>query len=448
MAVKLRARIAITGLGIALVAVGARLDAQAPIDTVRLALVDVRARALRFNPELAAVRLDTAIARGTLRQARLLPFNPTATVLLPGTGAGSRVNASLSQEIEVFGQRGLRVAGAMAGVDRAAAGIADARRLTLGDVDRAFYRFIAATSRLTLAEEVLSLNARLADVAARELKAGQISRLDENLAVVELGRSRARALAARREREQTDIELKRLTGIPMAAIFVPVLDLSQHLPNDTSHLVHAAGASRADSAQRLSLDDLIAVALNRRPDLQASEAQIRQADAAARLAARTALPNVVASALTEDGAGGGRTVRPGIGIALPLFNRNQGETQGRRAALEQVELERSALLIRVRAEVASALAAYRTASAEAEGLEATVLQPARENRRLLEIAYREGKFGLPVLILVRNQAIDAELEYVAAWLAEREARAMLDQTIGAVSTSAEPLPTTRARERP
>ena len=428
-------RIVITAVGLMPGLASARLRAQSPADTVRLALRDVRERALRFNPELAAVRLDTAIARGNLRQARLLPFNPTANVLLPGSVAGSSVNASLSQELEVFGQRGLRVAGAAAGVDRAAAGIADVSRLTLGDVDRAFYRFVAATSRVTLAEEVLGLNARLADVAGRELKAGQISRLDENLAVIELGRSRARALAARREREQAAIELKRLAGLPMTTVVVPLLDPSIHPPNDTTHVRHDADASRADSAQRLSLDDLMSEALARRPDLQATSAQIRQAEAVARLAARSALPNVVVSASTEDGARGGRTIRPGIGIALPLFNRNQGETQARRAALQQVELERMALLIRVRAEVGSALAAYRTASAEAEGLEATVLRPARENRRLLEIAYREGKFGLPVLILVRNQAIDAEVEYVAAWLAEREARAALDQATGAVSTT-------------
>lgn len=189
----------------------------------------------------------------------------------------------------------------------------------------------------------------------------------------------------------------------------------------------------------MSLDSLITVAFQRRPDLQASAAMIRQAEAAARLSGRTALPNVVISGSTENASSGERTIRPGFGIALPLFNRNQGETQARRAALQQVELDRAALVVRVRAELASALVAYRTASAEAEGLEMTVLRPARENRRLLEIAYREGKFGLPVLILVRNQAIDAELEYLAAWLAEREARATLDEATGALAPGEPPI---------
>lgn len=436
-----------TCLRLLLLAVGVRLEAQAPVDTLPLTLAEARLRALRANPGLAAVRLDTAVARGNLRQARLLPFNPTVS-LVPGTRSIGGTNVVLSQEFEVFGQRRLRGAWATAGVARAAAGIADASRLTLGDVDRAFYRYVAATSRLTLAEELLSLNVRLADVAARALEAGQISDLDENLAAIDLGRSRARAIAALRDRDQTFVELKRLTGIPMTTVLSPVLDSSQHLPGDRGHLAHDKGATRSDSARSMSLDSLITVAFQRRPDLQASAALIRQAEAAARLSGRTALPNVVVSGSTEDARGGGRVIRPGVGIALPLLNRNQGETQARRAALQQVELDRAALVVRIRAELTSALAAYRTASAEAEGLEVTVLRPARENRRLLEIAYREGKFGLPVLILVRNQAIDAELEYLASWLVEREARATLDEATGALAASGPPPISSGPRVRP
>lgn len=408
-------------------------SAQTAPDTLRLTLSDARARALLGNPELAAVRLDTAIAAGTLRQSRLLPFNPTASVLL-GSGGSGNVNPVLSQELEVFGQRGLRVAGARAGAARAAAGVADVTRVTLADVDRAFYRLVAAASRTALADEVLALNTRLADVAARQFEAGQISRLDENLATVELGRSRARSLAARREGRQAEIELRRLTALPTAAVVVPVLDPSLRAPADTSHVAHAPGESRADSARRLYLDSLVVVAFSRRPDLRASVAEIRQSEAFAALARRTALPNVVVSGTSETSPAGGRVIRPGVGLALPLFNRNQGEIQARRAAVRQAELQRAALVARIRAEVAAALAAYRTATEQAEVFETTVLGPARDNRRLLETAYREGKFGLPVLLLIRNQTIDAELEYVSAWLAEREARVALDQTIGSTTT--------------
>jgi outer membrane protein TolC len=63
-------------------------------------------------------------------------------------------------------------------------------------------------------------------------------------------------------------------------------------------------------------------------------------------------------------------------------------------------------------------------------VENIVLDNARENRRVLEIAYNVGKVGLPVLLLIRNQVIDAELEFWEAWLARGEAAAALAAATG------------------
>ena len=176
----------------------------------------------------------------------------------------------------------------------------------------------------------------------------------------------------------------------------------------------------------ISTERLIALALARRPDLAERDAAVVQADADVMLARREALPNLIGRVVSEQHASGtGRALRPGVGLTIPLFNRNQGAIDARRAFARQVTLERAATAARVRADVEIALRAYQAAAGEIEVLETTVLGPARENRRLLEFAYREGKVGLPVLLLIRNQVIDAELDYWAAWLAEREADANL-----------------------
>ena len=134
-------------------------------------------------------------------------------------------------------------------------------------------------------------------------------------------------------------------------------------------------------------------------------------------------------AVSEPG-GSGRLIRGGVGLSLPIFNRNQGEAEARRAGVSQARLESLALVADVKAEVSSELAAYQAAAEQVEILETTVLIPARQNRQLLETAYREGKVGLSVLLLIRNQVIDAELEYWEAWLAEREALANLREATG------------------
>ena len=410
---------------------GAVPVSRGPADTVRLTIEEAHAAALRANPELTAATLDIDVARGELRQAGIVRFNPVGDVL--GFGTSSTMSeVSLGQEVEIAGQRGVRRAVARAGVSRAAAGVADVARATIVDVTRSFYRSLTADRRADLALEVLALNERLAQVAIRQLREGEISKLDYNLSMVERGRAQARAYAARREQHQTLIELRRLVGLAPGTPVRVVFDSSvhRHATIDSTGVLHtdlsAFGAQGDTSAAQLTTR-----ALERRPDLAERNAAVVQAERDIALARREAVPNLVARAVSEQNdAGTGRMLRPGIGVSIPIFNRNQGDIEARRALARQATLGRAATAARVRAEVESSLRAYEAAAGELEVLENTVLGPARENRRLLEAAYREGKVGLPVLLLIRNQVIDAEQEYWTAWLAEREAAAELTAAVG------------------
>ena len=400
-------------------------------DSIRLSLMDARSLALRHNPELAAARLDTAIARGELRQAGLLlRANPEAGVL--GAGAGEEVEFEVSQELEVFGQQGARRAAARSGLERARSAERNANRTTLGELDRAFYRLVAALRRRDLAQDVLGLNRRLAEVAGRQRQEGEIGRLDFNLATVELGRSRARSLAARQELLQAGVEVGRLVGLPSSAVVIPIVDSTvEWPPADSGAVVTAVGEEPVEGSRvTLDADSLTAIALSQRPDLAEREAAARQASSLATLAGREALPNLMVRGNSEREGDGERAFRPGLGLTLPLFNRNRGEIAARRAAAQQADLERTALAARIRAEVTGAIASYEAAAMETAVLATTVLQPARQNRQLVEIAFKEGEVGIAELLLIRNQAIEAELDYWSAWLAAREALATLGEVTG------------------
>lgn len=404
-------------------------------DTIRLTIADARQRALHGNADLRAARLSMSVARGELRQASLyLRSNPTADVLTRGEGA----EVGITQEIEIAGQRGARRAAGLAGADRARAGVMDAARLTLGEVERAFYRLAAAQNRVKLAAEVVGLNERLADAASRQLAAGDISQLEYNLAAVEVGRSRSRLLAAQRRFAEAASELRPLTGIVPPTGIVPIVEQPHGVGSAESSSVALRAGARQDTSSAswavrvsLNVDSLTALALARRPDLLERAAAARQSHAQASVARRDAFPNLALRVSSERvDAAGGRVLRPGIGITLPAFNWNQGEVEARRAEAAQAELERGGLVVRIRSDIARAVTSYESALAETEILEGTVLTPARDNRRLLEVAYQAGKIGLPVLLLIRNQVIDAELEYWDAWLAEREALVDLAELTG------------------
>src|SRR5690606_29486028 len=153
-------------------------------------------------------------------------------------------------------------------------------------------------------------------------------------------------------------------------------------------------------------------ALSRRPDLAARSVAVEESRTLGRLARREAIPNLRIGALAQLGDESGELrLGPAIGLSLPIWNRNQGLVARREAEARQAAFERSAAELRIRKEVADAYRAYIAASEEERVFERDVLEPARENQRLLTTAYQAGKIDLPALLLLRNQLLDAELGY-------------------------------------
>lgn len=405
-------------------------------DTLTLTLIDVQRLAIRQNPSLLATRQETAIAEGAVRQARVIQFNPELALQSIGSsvgGSGRPFELALTQEFELAGQRGLRIGAARIGRDRASAVVQDAGRLTLGAASTSFYRALAGARRLAVARDALALTERLMAAVRTQLAEGEVSTMEANLAEIEAGRGRARVLTAQREETSASLDLKQLLGLGP--------DTPIRLVADTTGpaVVPDRGVVPAPA---LAEDSLVALAFARRPDLAASTAAVREFETLTALARRSAFPNLRLGAAVERGVSGDSPeIGPAIGLSIPLFNRNQGLVDQRRALTAQALLERHALELGIRSDVAEAVRAYRMASEEAAIYETSVVRPARENIALLEIAYREGKIDLPTLLLLRNQLLDAELGYWDAWLVQREALVRLEAATGALTPPADPSPT-------
>jgi cobalt-zinc-cadmium efflux system outer membrane protein len=387
-------------------------------DTVVVSLTDVQRRVLEKNPAFLSEQQSAEIARGELKQARVYPLNPELSIEIPGASSSPTddddYRASLTQGIEWAGQRGLRIRAAQAGVTRADAAVRNAARLGVAEASVAFYRALAAKQRLKLAEDVLALNQRLLEAVHIQLREGEISALEGNLAEIEFGRARARVLAVRREVNATTLQLKRLLAIPSYQEI--------RLVDDNS---------AAPSFTTLSIDSLVTEAHVRRPDLAMHRTAIREFDLLGQLARRDGIPVLQLSAVAErDREGGNPRIGVGVGFALPIFSRNQGVIAQRRAQSQQALLEARAVELQIREEVATAVQAYAAASEETLIFETSVLEPARRNSQLLEAAYRAGKLALPTLLLLRNQLLEAELGYWDAWLTQREALVQLQAAIG------------------
>lgn len=398
-------------------AAGARAE---PVrgDTLVLSLAEAQRLALRQNPAFLAEGQEAEIARGELRQARIYSFNPQLELEAPGAGGGDNNEVRLFQEVEWAGQRGLRIRAAEAALRRAQYSVRDAARLILADVSHAFYAALAARRRLEVAEQILGLNEQLLEAVRIQAREGEISQLEANLMELEFGRARARVLAARREATAAELDLKRLVGIT---------------PDRPVQL--AAEVPPAPDPSTLDQDSLLRAALSRRPDLAARSVAVEESRTLGRLARREAIPNLRIGALAQLGDESGELrLGPAIGLSLPIWNRNQGLVARREAEARQAAFERSAAELRIRKEVADAYRAYIAASEEERVFERDVLEPARENQRLLTTAYQAGKIDLPALLLLRNQLLDAELGYWETWLERRKALVDLESATAALDT--------------
>ena len=400
-----------------------------------ISLAEAHSRALAQNPEFLAERQDLASARGQLRQARVYPFNPEFELQAPGLGKQAAIGEfelSLNQEIEWAGQRRLRIRGAERGLERAESTVQDAARRTLAEVSTSFYEALAAEQRLTVAGEMAQLNEQLVSVTRIQSREGEISVMDANLAEIEAGRARAAVRAAERELTSALLEFRRRIGLG---------------PDQPIRL--ADEVVDAPSPLALSVDSLIGLALARRPDLTARQRDREQQEALAQAARREAMPNLRVGVFLEreerfvlsGGPGepavdaGLESPRVGVGISvpLPLFQRNQGVVDERLAEAERARLGHQAVDLAIRTEVTDAYQSFLATSEEHRVFEEDVLQPARANQRLLETALREGKVGLPTLLLLRNQLLDAELSHWDSWLEERLALVALGAATATLS---------------
>ena len=384
-------------------------------DTLRLSLAEAQRIATERNATFLALSERVNVERGALRQARLL-FNPEAEAEAPAVLSGDgidRYEARVSQEIEWAGQRGLRVDAAELGIRTARLDVDRARLELTAEVGRAYYAALATRRRLEHAAELLALNERLAAAVGIQEAEGEISVMDANIARIEVGRARARLLSAQREARSADATLVLLLGLEPTA----ELELDTEVPP-------------APQPTALDPNALVQSAVDSRADLAALRVLVEQAEVRARLATREAIPNVRLGAIAEREEDTGTRFGVAVGLPIPIWNRNQGLVQQREAEARQAALLVEAAELRIRSEVLDAWRRYVSASEEAAVLEEQVLEPAHENQEMLATAYEAGRIDLNALVLLRNQLLEAELDYWTAWLTQRDALVDLELATG------------------
>ena len=357
--------------------------------------------ALKNNPGIQAVRLEEGVAQGRLDQAGLLlRSNPVIEggvsrkdTLPEGGEKVKNYGLRLSQEFELAGQRGLRVDAARSGWEKANQDIRDRERVLVAAVKDAFARALAAKRKIELAGEAVTLQEELVASAAVKFQTGDISALEQNLADVELGKSRRERMLAEREQREALLGLQELLGVKPTLSF----SIEGELPSETPVIPDK--------------DKLREAVVLQRPDVQSAVAEVRQAKASMRLAGREAIPSVTVSGFynKDDKLNEGGVM---LSFPLPFFDRKQADRKEAAAKAGQALIKQASLERTIGRELEEAHANLIAAAEELSLFKKDVLGKAMENLGLMNLAFKEGKFGFFEVRLAQRDTIDAQFAYL------------------------------------
>jgi len=377
--------------------------------------------ALKQNPDLLAKRQEVEVAKGRKVKADLFnQFNPNVSGQVwnrknPGSGNVTDSQVSVSQEVEIAGQPGLRREEATRNVDRVEAQIRNHERIITKQVKLAFFQALTLKERLKLRREIEKLNLRIRDASNERFKAGVAPVMESNLARIRYGQSRKETFVAEAAFKNTLLKVRRLLGWELDRSF----ELVGQLRN---------------SYGSLPLQDLLQIARSKRPDLMAAKREVERAKAAMNLTRRLIVPNptfqVFYGTETEGPQGESKMLGGGVSIPIPLFDRKQGELVTQGAELNRGHHQVVVMSRNIEQEVKKAFQEYEAARQSVEVFEAEVLDRVDENFRFIEISYREGKIGLLQLIVVQDDLITAQLSYVESLGQFRSAEVNLEQAVG------------------
>ncbi len=371
--------------------------------------------ALQRNPELLGLEAELGSARARLSGAStLFQANPqlsaSAGPRSGPTGNTLELEVGVTQQLEVFGQRGLRREAAEATVRTAELNLRAKRVEVAANVRVALARATAAEANLRLVEEGRRLAMDGLRAAEERLAAGGASRFEVNAARVEGGKAERLLASAQQDAELARANLTFVTG-------AQVLDL--------------APLRVPDGGAELPLDEYLVRALRERPDLAAALQEIEQWRAEIAFADRQSAPrpSVGLSYAREEAA---QIVLGTVTLDLPLFQRNQAERGRAAAELRRAEQFSALLQARVQTEVELVLRRRAAAARAAAAYSGAVREALEENSTLSAEAYRAGKIGFLELLILRRETLDGRRALIEAARDWAEADAALIKALGGV----------------
>ncbi len=380
------------------------LPLQRSVDlTDGLDVPEANALALFYAPEIRAARRAERVSGAQLLRAGLLS-NPE---LFLGPRISTKSDdvvfpAGISWELPLWGKRGAEKDLADRQLSAAQIRVLATELRVLTEVRSAFIRIAGLNQALEALEAQLGGSQRVVQWVTTLQQAGEVDAVTAFLAILEQDDVRAALTTKRLELESSTRELFETIGI------LPTAGLSLGLDPHPASLPDLPSLSR----ERLLLH----------PEIRTALSEYEAAEASLKLEVAKQYPTIRVGPEFEDDRGDA-TVGIGVGIELPLFDRNRG---GIAAAEERREAARERLessLLRLSHAEAQARAEWNANERMLSDYRAGALENAERARESLELRLQTGQSNvlevlaaLRALTRARVRELDLERESAIARL--------------------------------
>ncbi|MBX3188308.1 MAG: TolC family protein [Labilithrix sp.] len=362
---------------------------------------NVASCAVAASASVAAEREGVAAAGG--RRAAAAPWFPSNPTLSfrggrraadsEGRGPVFNYYASLSQEIDVSGQRGSRRSAADAEVAARTSDVVATKRRVAAHAYAAYFDALAARDALEVAKRLEATGADVAKATRARAEAGVGSKLDAEItdaAALRLVQSRIHA-----EREQR----------------VALATLTTLLGRDPTQ----PPAIASGDLEPLGGSDALAASANlrivqERPEVKALEHEQRAHASRAQALRRAVFPTLTLSIYAENDGYNERVLGAGLALPLPLPQPVGRTYVGEAAESEALARQAGALSLQLTRDLSNALA-NAAAAYEAARAEAALFTPERITRTERIIAdmaaeVEAGRLAVRDAVLAQQQLMD------------------------------------------
>ena len=347
------------------------------------------------NLSLRRVQSEVRELRGAARQAKAYP-NPTLRATYePVWRDGVRQSETylnLNQQLE-WSSRSARIAAAQERAVAARAQAAtDSARLAL-QVTRAYTKAATAETRLRRLRQVTRVFRRADSSMAERETGGDASGYAVRRVRLERARYEQRLAAARLDVDSAQRQLALLI-LPSSAPAVAAASLPTSVPPPVSE------QKALRTAQR------------QRPELRRRRSEVDAQKAARQAARREAWPDPSLTAGYKRQSDGFEGVFLGVGIPLPLFDRNRGAAEAESARLETARTQKALARREIRNEVRRAHDAYASARRQFQLVGGDLLTGGDDLLRIAQASYDEGEMSLVELLDAASAYRDARLKTI------------------------------------